>query len=187
VRDLTVASGRRFATLTWAPPANDGGAPILGYGVVAIRPGTGEIAGWRNVPADVRAASMPHLSPGVPYDLYVVPYTSLGYGGLAPAVHVSLLDTPAPLPQPPTVSWASATQAGSSAYVSWGPAVERGEAVTAFHVIVIRDGVMTAWQPTTPTQRQVVVSVGTTGTVDVYVIPQSAGGFGPLGTPISVR
>jgi len=54
-------------------------------------------------------------------------------------------------------------------------------------VVVIRDGVMTSWTQPAPTQRQVVVSFGTTGAVQVYVFAHSADGFGPVGTPIAVR
>jgi len=187
VQGLTISNGRRFATVTWAPPTNDGGAPILGYGVIAIRPGNATVAGWRNVPADVRTASMPDLLPGVLYDLYVLPYTALGYGDLAPAVHALLVDSPAPLPAPPTVPWAAAHQVGSNAYVSWGAGVEHGEVLAGFHVIVVRDGQLIGWQAVAPEHRQVAVSVGTTGTVDVYVLASSAGNFGPLGNPIHVR
>jgi hypothetical protein len=71
--------------------------------------------------------------------------------------------------------------------VSWGPAIEQGQELTAFHIVVIRNGQMTAWQQAGPTQRQVVVPIGATGPVDVYVFAQSSGGFGLLGSPIHVR
>jgi hypothetical protein len=186
VQNVTATPGRHFATVTWAPPANDGGTPIAAYSVIAVRPDTNQLVEWRNVPADVRTASVPTPVSGVAYDLYVLPVTSTGFGALAPAVHVTAVDAP-PNAQPPQVSWATAGAAGPTGYVSWGPALERGEAATAFHVVVMRGNEMIAWHVASPDQRQAVVPIGTTGAAQAYVFAQSASGFGPIGSPITVR
>ena len=186
VQNLTVTTGRRFATVSWSPPANDGGTPIAAYSVIAVRPSTNELIAWRNVPADVRTASVLTPSPGAVYDLYVLPVTSAGFGAVAPAAHVTAVDAPPEAGQP-QMSWATAAAAGSTGYVSWGPANERGEAVTAYNVVVFHDGQMASWQIASPEQRQVAVPIGSTGAVQVYVFAQSTGGWGPIGAPITVR
>jgi uncharacterized delta-60 repeat protein len=185
VRALAASPGRRFATVTWAPPADDGGAPISAYSVIAINHASGALVVWRNVPADVRLATVPDLTVGVAYDVYIVAATPAGFGAIAPAVSVTPTST-TPAAQPPQTSWVSAVPAGASANVAWGPAVERGEAVTHYNVIVIQGGSMTAWQVTGPDQRQATVPLGAQGPAQVYVVAQSKSGYGPLPDPVAV-
>ncbi len=185
VQALSAAVGRDFATVTWAPPADDGGAPISTYCVIALNHATGALAAWRNLPADVRSAAVPGLAAGTTYDLYVVAATAAGFGQLAPAVAATPATT-GPVAQAPSIPWATATAVGSSAVVTWGPPTEQGQATTHVNVIAIQNGAMSAWQVTGPDQRQTTIPLASAGTAQIYVIAQSQTGYGPLGTPLSV-
>jgi titin len=185
VRDLAASPGRRFATVTWAPPADDGGTPVAVYSVLAINHATGALMVWRNVGADVRAAAVPDLTAGVVYDVYVVAATAVGFGVVALAVQTTPLSS-GTVAQAPTTTWVSAIPAGSVAVVTWGPPVERGNALTHVNVVVIQGGVMTAWTVIGPDQRQVSVPLGANGPAEVYLLAQSSSGYGPLSPPVSV-
>jgi uncharacterized delta-60 repeat protein len=179
VQNLTGKRGNGFATVTWAPPVDDGGSPITLYSAVVTRLDTHAVVGWRNVATDVRSASFP-LSNNVAYSVIVMPYTSSqGYGAVAPAVRV-IPAASVSGPSAPTLPYAAATATGSSAYVAWGAGEEHGEAVAGYQVLVVRDGVLVSWTSRGVDDRSVTVPIGTTGTIDVYVIANSA----TLGTPI---
>lgn len=185
-RDITVTPGKGFATVTWAPPADDGGSPVSGYGVIALRHDDGSVARWRNVAADVRTASFTGLTAGTSYDFYVLPINGLGFGAVAPLVNAVVVDT-TPVAAAPSLPWANATPVGTNAFVAWSAATERGEAVTAYNVVVVKDGVPVSWVQPDSTKRRATVAIPTTGSVDVYVFAKSASGFGPLSGPLPVR
>jgi titin len=180
---VTAANGDGFVTLSWAPPTDDGGSPVLGYSLFAIRHDTGALAGWRNLPADVRSGSIAGLTDGVLYDAYVAPYTAKGFGGVAT---ISRIPVTTPKPQAPATSWVSAVRSGSNAVVSFGPAVEHGDPITKWNVVVIQGGTMTVWKQLGPEQRQTSVPLGASGDAQVYVFGQGATGFGPVPTPVTV-
>ena len=186
VQNLAASAGNGFATVTWSPPGDDGGAPLSIYSVIAINHSTGALAAWRNLPADVRTAAIPNLTNGNSYDLYVLAATSAGFGQVAPAVHATPLPTGAAA-LAPTVGWTSAVAVGPTAVVTWGPPIEHGQPATHVNVIVIQNGTMTAWSVTAADQRQTTVPLASTGTAQIYVIAQSQGGYGSIGTPLTVQ
>jgi titin len=183
VGDLTAANGDGFVTLDWTPPTDDGGSPVLGYSVLAVRQDTGALAGWRNLPADVRSASLSGLTDGVAYDAYVLPYTAKGFGA---SVSVPRIPVSSPAPTGPSTSWVAAVRSGSGAVVSFGPAVEHGDPIAKWNVVLFQDGAMTAWKVLGPTQRQTTVPLASTGDAQVYVFAQGAHGYGPIPGPVTV-
>jgi hypothetical protein len=187
VHGLSALGGQGFATVNWTAPDSDGGSAIAAYSVVAVDRAGNALGAWRNVRPDVRSASLTGLLGGHTYDLYVIPVTALGFGAVAPGVALTISATSIVVPQTPTVpAWATAVPSGDQAVVSWGPASERGQAVTGYNVVVIQNNSMTAWALAGPDQRQVTVPLGENGAASVYVVAQSAGGFGVLGGALSV-
>jgi uncharacterized delta-60 repeat protein len=183
VSGVEVVSGRGSATVSWDPPQDDGGSTIWGYAVVALRHSDGSFAQWRNVRADVRSATLPGLANGTAYDVYVFAVTTEGFGALGSSAAVTP-SAAAPAPAAPQMSWVSVVPIGAHAVVTWGPATERGEVTSAVHVIVIEDGAMAGWKAMTSYDRQVVVPAGPGA--QVFVVAQSASGFGPLTGPVAV-
>ena len=187
-RDVIATTGKRFATVAWAPPANDGGSGITGYSVITVEKVSGAFHSWRNLGADNRSASVPELTSGRAYDIFVMPLTAAGFGDLAPAVSVTTNAFSEVLPLAPATTWVSAVASGGSAWVSWGPAIERGEALTSWNVVVMQGDTMVAWRVIgAAAQRQVAVPISSTGgPASVYVFAQSASGYGPMPTPATV-
>jgi hypothetical protein len=187
-QSVSASKGLGFATVAWAAPVSDGGSTIVAYSVVAVDRAGGALAGWRNVRPDVRSASLTGLTGGHTYDLYVLPVNSLGFGKVAPAVAVTLSSTSVVAPKPPTApAWATAVPTGDTAVVSWGAAFEQGEAVTKYNVIVIQNEAMTAWSVVGADSRTVTVPLAENGEALVYVIAQSATGYGSLPIPVPVN
>jgi hypothetical protein len=165
-------------TATWHAPDDDRGSPLVAYSVVAVDPRDGSVAGWRNVGADVRSASLDHLENGVTYDVYVLPWNALGIGDASPMPATPSAGGAAGTP--PTVGWASLASSLSPS-VYWGPPVEHGEPVTKFNVVVIANGQMRSWAQPGPGERSLSLGSYPAGTdLDVYVFAQSASGYGPL-------
>ncbi len=185
VQNVAATGGNAFATVTWSPPADDGGAPISVYSVIAINHATGALAAWRNLPSDARTAAIPALTNSTTYDLYVLAATGAGFGQLALAVTATPLATGAAAAAP-SIPWAAAVQVGPNAVVTWGPPTEQGQTATHVNVIAIQNGAMTAWQVTGPDQRHTSIPLASAGTAQIYVIAQSQTGYGPLGTPLTV-
>jgi len=109
----------------------------------------------------------------------VIPVNAGGFGAIAPGVALTISASSIVLPTTPTApAWATAIPSGDQAVVSWGPAFEQGQPVTGYNVVVIQNNEMTAWKIAGPDQRQVTVPLGENGTASVFVVAQSAGGFG---------
>jgi hypothetical protein len=187
-RDVAATTGKGFANVTWKAPVTDGGSAIAGYALITSEKVSGAFHSWRNLGADLRQASVPNLLDNKAYDVVVVPYTSLGLGDVAPAVSVTPSGTSTVLPLAPQSTWVSAVASGDNASVRWGPAAERGEALVAWHVIVMQDGEMIAWTVVAPgAPRQALIPIDEdNGPASVYVFAQSSSGFGPGAGPLTV-
>jgi hypothetical protein len=186
VASLGATSGKGFATLTWARPATDGGSPITGYSVIAVDHATGQLAAWRDVPADMRTASLSSLVGGRAYDTYVLPATALGFGTPTAPRSVTPSASSTIAPRGPTMSWVSVTQIEETVFLNWGPAVERGDALTHFNVVMIQHNSMKSWSASGPNARNSSFVVPDDGPAQVYVFAQSASGYGPIGDPVTV-
>jgi uncharacterized delta-60 repeat protein len=183
VTELGASAGKGGATASWSPPTDDGGSPVAGYSVIVTRADDGTLASWRNVRADLRRASITGLPNDVAFDVHVLAVSAEGFGAVASPVRVTPTAA-GPIPQPPEVAWMSAVPISAThAVVTWGPQVERGEAVGRFHVIVIDDdGDFVTWKTPSPLHRQLVVPAP--AGADVYVLAESPAGFGPWRTTI---
>ncbi|HEY8618986.1 MAG TPA: fibronectin type III domain-containing protein, partial [Dermatophilaceae bacterium] len=71
--------GDSAATVTWTPPASDGGAPITGYTVNALD-GTGALVGTVKVAGNVTSATVTSLTNGTAVTLQVVATNLVGTG-----------------------------------------------------------------------------------------------------------
>jgi len=187
-RDVAVTTGKQFANVTWKAPVTDGGSPVAGYALITTEKVGGKFHSWRNLGADLRQASVPGLLNNKAYDFVVVAFTSVGFGDMAPAVSATPSGVSTTLPLAPQTSWVSAVASGNNASVSWGPAVERGQALTGWTVIVMQDGEMIAWKVVAPgAQRQALVPIDEdNGPASVYVYAQSSSGYGPAAGPLTV-
>jgi hypothetical protein len=84
---LKVQPGRAAATLTWRPPASDGGKPVTGYLAVARSHGRPTV--WATLPRTARRYTFAFLQPGVPWQFSVVAISSRGQG--LPVTHAQRL------------------------------------------------------------------------------------------------
>ncbi len=102
-RELTAAAGNHEVTLSWSPPASDGGSPITGYNVyVTCAPGSswGAPVNLHPLPATARGAVVTGLTNGRKYRFTVKAINAVGAG--AAAVPVGATPHRVPPPPPPS-------------------------------------------------------------------------------------
>ena len=127
------AGGDSQASVTWAPPANDGGAPIGGYTVTAVDPATQAVAATVTAAAGATSATVGGLTNGAAYALQVAATNSVGVS--APSA-LSNIVTPATVAGAPVIG--TATGGDSSAAVTWtAPAGHGGTTVTGYTVTAV--------------------------------------------------
>jgi hypothetical protein len=180
VADLVVTPGTREVRASWSPGA-DNGSPITAYSVIAVDKQSGQLAGWRNVAADVRSVVLDGLGHHRAYDLHVFAWNAQGIGAATP---VATTTNSANLGGAPSVPWASATRAATATYVSWGAPIEHGEPIVGFDVLVIENGAWISWTQVGPDKRQLTLPKLKAGSdAQIYVFAHGASGFGPVGAP----
>jgi len=78
---VAVLAAPGMGTISWSPPVNDGGSPIVGYSVSAHlageEPEPGLYSPYVNVPAGARSVDLP-VSPYQPWVFYVKARTAIG-------------------------------------------------------------------------------------------------------------
>ncbi len=118
------------ATITWTPPASDGGSPLTGY-LVTASPG--------GLPATVgpltTSALVSGLVNGAPYTFTVTAVNALGSG---PRSLASPPVVPLGVPDPPTGVRAVAGEA--SATVTWRPPVSSGGGALRGYTVIASPG-----------------------------------------------
>ena len=135
-------------TMTWAPPASDGGSAITGYRVARDGTDTHGTGAWSTtVPATTGTFTFSSLKPGTAYHLTVQAVNATGTGPAA----TTTATTATTAPTAPT--GLTHTQTSSSATMTWAPpASDGGSAITGYRVA--RDGTDThgtgAWSTTVP-------------------------------------
>ena len=112
----TASQEDRTATLTWSPPATDGGSPVSGY-VVRLN------GAATNLTASARSHVFADLTRGSTYDVSVEAVNQVGAGSLAQqSVTIGFLKPAAP-------TAVKATRGKASAVVTWGAPINLGNAV----------------------------------------------------------
>ena len=127
------ARGDASATLTWSPPASNGGSAITGYALqYRAKSVTTGWTTWRTGPtvsASARTAKVTNLKNGSYYQVRVAARTQLGTGSWSTAAAV----TPATKPSAPTYVKAT-TPATKTVKVSWKASVANGSKISAYRV-----------------------------------------------------
>jgi hypothetical protein len=77
---VTARPGLAAATVSWRPPASDGGDRVTGYVVLAQSRGTGQETVRVTLPATARRHTLPFLQPGVPWQFSVLAISRRGDG-----------------------------------------------------------------------------------------------------------
>jgi hypothetical protein len=181
--DLKVTAGRLVsggydgpaATVTWAPPASDGGLPITSYRI-------GWTGGQFDQPAsDGTTATIKLPAYGAPYSFLVIAFNSLGNGPASPPVAATALA----IPTAPTGVSATAST-GSTLNVTWGPpSSDGGTPVTSYQVDWAGQG--TWGEATEPGSAATApVQLPAPGVYQVSVFATNSLGEGPPSSPVCV-
>ena len=125
---VSAVGGDGQATVSWSPPADDGGSPITSY---VVQPSTGP-------PITVEGSTrttITGLTNGTPYGFTVAAVNSVGTGPASmPPVEV----TPATVPGSPAN--VVATPGNAQAVVSWTPPPDNGGAAITSYVVTASPG-----------------------------------------------
>jgi hypothetical protein len=126
---VTAVAGDGSATVSWTPPASDGGAPITGYRINSQPGKAHESPG----PSDT-SWTFPGLIAGVSYTFTVMAINSVGMSVASdPSNAVVAGGTPPTAPDAPTN--VSAVAGNGSATVSWtAPAHDGGATITQYSI-----------------------------------------------------
>ncbi|MDP9433980.1 MAG: fibronectin type III domain-containing protein [Actinomycetota bacterium] len=126
------------ATMSWGPPASDGGSAVTGYRVSRDGTDAGGTGPWSTtVAATARSFTFTGLVAGSSYLLSVQAINAVGTGSAGSASVT--IPASAVLPGAPTSVTATKADAARTATVSWAPpASDGGSAVTGYRVA--RDG-----------------------------------------------
>ena len=129
------ATSATTGTITWQPPADDGGSPVTGY-YVARDGGTAGQNPWSTtVGATARSQGFANLRSGATYNFSVAAINASGTG---PALTVKVTMPPAGVPGVPN-SVAGEATSNTSARITWAPPSTTGSsAITGYYVA--RDG-----------------------------------------------
>lgn len=163
------------ASLSWSPPADDGGRPVTGYLVLR-----GSSAGTETLLASVSASATTYQDTTVSlkqtYYYEVIAVNAVGQSAPSSEVAVSITATP---PGKPVVT---AKAASGSVTLTW-PAPSSGDfPITKY--TVVRDSVQYAHLGNVLTYVDTNVAPG--GTYVYQVRATSAAGNGPLSSPVTV-
>jgi hypothetical protein len=180
--NVLVVGGRGTLSVSWSPPASNGGTPITGYIVTATTGVAGE-ARSVSVFGTVTTATIDQLAAGKTYSVTVSAVNAVGIG---PA---SAPSTPVTLPAAPGAPRnLSVTPGDTSIQVSWlAPVYDGGRPVMGY-TVTVSDGVhspITVQASGTSTTVSSLMS-GTTYTVSV-VATNAVGSSAPIIGTVSLR
>ena len=154
--DVVATRGNGSATVTWSPPADDGGSAITEYLVVA--------SDGRSVSTSDTSATVGGLTNGTSYTFTVRATNAMGHGGTsAPSDAV----TPATVPDAPT--GVAATAGDGEAAVKWtAPASDGGSPILRYTVTASPGGASATTVATSALVHG--LSNGTTYTFTVHAV-----------------
>jgi hypothetical protein len=172
---VLASSGIASATVSWSPPASDGGSPIVGYTVTAS-PGNAMVT----VDGATRMATLTGLTNGTTYTFTVAATNATGTGpASAPSNAVTPLATALP-PGPPgtPVAVLNGTRA---VLVTWSAANNNASPITAYTVTSSPGNISVMTNGTT---LSATVSGLVTGTAYTFTVTATnAAGTGPASAP----
>lgn len=162
-------SGDKQATVSWTPPASDGGSPVTGYRVRALPGGATATA-----TAAARSVVVDGLTNGTAYTFEVTALNALGASASTTTTPV----TPAGPPSAPGSVTADPLDRG--ARISWTAAAPNGTPITGYRV-TLQPGDR---EVTTGPDGRSAEFTGLTNesTYEVNVVATSGAGAGPAGT-----
>jgi hypothetical protein len=172
--NVTATTGNLSATITWSPPASDGGSAITSYTVTASPGGQ-----TMTVSGSSFSATFSGLMQGTSYTFSVVANNSNGAGtASAPSNQITAIT----VPSAPTSVTASA--ADGSAILSWTAPPDGGGAIQGYVVTPYINGV--AQTPITfnqPNLMEVILGLTNGVTYTFTVVAFNAAGKGPGSSP----
>ena len=133
-RDLAAASGDTMVTLTWSPPANDGGSDLTGYQYQVDQ------GGWTDAgAADARSVVVSGLE-----NLRQYTFSVRAVNGTGPGAAAAVEATPRAAITAPTAPRDLAAEPGDTVVrITWSPpANDGGSAITGYQ---IQGGGVTSW------------------------------------------
>jgi fibronectin type 3 domain-containing protein len=166
---VAASAGDGRATVTWSPPANDGGTLVTAYTVTSW-PGGATVQ-----TAGATTATVAGLNNGTSYTFTVTAANAVGTG---PASAPSSAATPATAPSAPQAI--TATAGDASATLTWSaPSSNGGAAITSYTVTASPGGMTAVVSGTTAT-----VTGLTNGTSYTFVVTATNwAGTGPASSP----
>ncbi len=157
--NVFATGGNASATISWDPPASNGGIPVTGYVVTPLIDGVPQTPVVFNSTATTQTVT--GLINGTTYTFTVAAINGVGTG---PSTESFNSVTPATVPDAPTIG--SATAGIEQATVSWtAPASDGGSPITGYIVTPYVDGVAqtsTTFNDTVTTQTVTGLTNGTT-------------------------
>ena len=176
-----VAAGNGSATVTWSPPASDGGSPVTGYWVRAVDAAGATYGNLWAAAAGATSLVVSGLVNGRGYRFDVAAANAVGTGlasGLSAAV------TPRGLAAAPTA--VTAVAGNAAATVTWvRPADDGGSALTGYEVQVLRGATLqTTVRGVPATSSSTLVTGLTNGVAYTFTVrATSVAGPGALSVP----
>jgi titin len=163
---FAATAGDRQVSLSWQPPASNGGSAITGYRVLL------DGVAWGDDPsADARSVVVDGLTNGSGYSLRVAALNAAGQGTPTPAAS----RTPSTVPGVPTSF--SATAGDAQVTLAWQPpASNGGSAITGYRVL--RDGVQLGSTRSAATREVVLTGLANGTAYDFQVVAVNANGEG---------
>ncbi|NVJ18246.1 fibronectin type III domain-containing protein [Myxococcus sp. AM010] len=178
--NVAAVVGDAQATVTWAPPANDGGSAILQY-TVHVFTGDSEVRSVE-LPASATQALIEALTNGTAYTFTVVAVNDRGPGSASPRT-----SPVTPFVVPGAVSNLMAVPGNQEVVLTWEAADGKGMALTGYSVTVQAEDADPESQPVTVTVTETQATVGalTNGAAYTFtVVPDNGHAQGP-GSSIS--
>ncbi len=184
--NVKASRGNASATLSWSPPASNGGAAIQAYDLqYRAKSATTGWTTWRTGPsvsASARTATVTSLKNGSYYQIRVAARTQLGTGAWSTAAAV----TPATKPSAPT-SVKATSPATKTVKVTWRASVTNGSKISAYRVEYSTGSTWKTLATTSATATSYTWSKATKGTTYSFrVVATSNLGNSPASTVVRV-